>query len=122
MTFRPLLLLLPVAAAAGEPPSRPSQAQIEERSVRGSPIETSEVWVTLVPSSGDIKQQQDTVMSQLRALGATERARVVHARNALAVSIDPAKLDEARRIPGVRSIAPVQHVEREPRPVPPPAR
>ncbi len=58
-------------------------------------------------------------MAELRALGATELARVALANNALAVIIDSSRLPEAKRISGVRSVSPVRNIEREP---PPPSR
>lgn len=65
-----------------------------------------------------IQKQQHEVLAQLQALGAVELGRVRHALNALAVSIDPSKLPEVKRIPGVRSVSPVKHIERDP-PAPP---
>jgi hypothetical protein len=89
-----------------------------------------DVWVVLSeppvaasPAAGQlerVKQQQDRVMADLKALGATELARVTLANNALAVSIDSSKLPEAKRISGVRSVTAVRHIERDPLPVPPP--
>ena len=48
-----------------------------------------------------ITRQQDAVMAQLAALGATELARVQQVRNAVAVHLPGAALAEARRLPGV---------------------
>ena len=93
-----------------------------------SAAEKVEVWVVLteapvaVAPKGQldvVKRQQDTVMAQLKALGATELARVTTSNNALAVAIDPARLSDVRRIAGVRSVSPIQHIEREPLPTPP---
>ncbi len=88
--------------------------------------ERVDVWVVLTepPVSASnaagqlekVKQQQDRVMKQLEALGATELARVTLANNAIAVSIDPSKVGDAKRIPGVRSVSRVQNIQREPRP------
>ena len=127
MTLRALLVLLaPVAActAAETMPPRLSEEAVARPALsRADSKQVAEVWVVLdTAPNGDVKQQQDAVMSQLRGLGATELARVVHARNAVAITVDATRLDEIRRIPGVRSVAPVQHVEREPRPAPPPSR
>jgi len=91
--------------------------------------ELVEVWVVLSepPVAGSqaagqlerVTRQQDQVMADLRALGATELARVALANNALAVTIDSSKLSEAKRISGVRSVSRVRNIEREP---PPPSR
>jgi len=91
--------------------------------------EQVEVWVVLSepPVAGSqtagqlerVKRQQERVMAELRALGATELARVALANNALAVTIDSSKLPEAKRISGVRSVSRVRNIEREP---PPPNR
>jgi hypothetical protein len=51
-----------------------------------------------------IAHQQDAVMAQLSALGASELARVQQLRNALAVRLPKAVRDEARRIPGVQGL------------------
>ena len=83
-----------------------------------------DVWVVLtetpVIATSDagqldrIKQQQDRVMAELKALGATELARVTLAKNALAVTIDSSKLPEAKRILGVRGVTPLMHLESDP--------
>ena len=85
-----------------------------------------DVWVLLTEppvasataSLEKIKQQQETVAVQLKELGAVELGRVTTARNAIAVSIDPAKLPEVKRLSGVRSVSPVRDIQRDP-PVPP---
>jgi hypothetical protein len=61
-----------------------------------------------------IQAQQDAVMGRLRALGATEQARVQQVRNALAVRLPVAQLDAARRIPGVRAVRIVRNLDRGP--------
>lgn len=61
-----------------------------------------------------IDAQQDAVMARLRALGATEQARVRWVRNALAVRLPAAQFDAARRIPGVRGVRPVRNIDRDP--------
>ncbi len=58
-----------------------------------------------------ITEQQDEALSQLRALGAEEQARVNVLRNALAVRMPADRLDAARRVPGVRSVRVVRHAE-----------
>jgi len=87
-----------------------------------------EVWVMLTepPVAGSpksqlekIKRQQDTVMAQLNALGATELARITVTKNALAVAIDPANVPKVKRISGVRSVSVVRHIDRGPVPDPP---
>lgn len=86
-----------------------------------------EIWVVLTeaPVAGApkgqlelVKRQQDAVMARLHELGATEVARVTISSNALAVSIDSAKIADVKRVSGVRSVSAVQHIEREP-PSPP---
>lgn len=63
--------------------------------------EKVDVWVVLTeqPAASspvgqlqNVKQQQDRVMDELKALGATELARVTLSKNALAVTIDSSKL------------------------------
>ena len=51
-----------------------------------------------------IAHQQDAVMAQLCALGASELARVQQLRNAVAVRLPKAVLDAARRIAGVQRL------------------
>ena len=63
---------------------------------------------------GQIKAQQDEVMDRLRALGAQEQARVQQVRNALAVRLPGAQVEAARRIPGVRALRLVRHIDRDP--------
>ena len=82
-----------------------------------------DVWVLLTEppiASGttpeSVKQQQQAVMVELKALGAVELGRVSTARNAIAVSIDQAKLPEVKRLSGVRSVSPVRHITRDPVP------
>ena len=85
-----------------------------------------DVWVLLTEppmasdtaSSEKIREQQHAVAAQLKELGAVELGRVTAARNAIAVSIDPAKLPEVKRLSGVRSVSPVRDIQRNP-PVPP---
>ena len=85
-----------------------------------------DVWVLLTEppvASGirtpeKVKQQQQAVMVQLKALGAVELGRVGTARNAIAISIDQAKLPEVKRLSGVRSVSPVRDIQRDP-PAPP---
>lgn len=59
-----------------------------------------------------IVTQQDEVMAQLAQLGAVERARVQHVRNAIAVRIPATALDRVRAIPGVRDVRIVRHLQR----------
>jgi uncharacterized protein YceK len=61
-----------------------------------------------------IQAQQDEVMRRLAELGAIEQARVQWVRNALAVRLPASQMDTARRIPGVRAVRAVRHVERGP--------
>ena len=82
-----------------------------------------DVWVLLTEppiASGttpdSVKKQQQAVMAELHALGAVELGRVSTARNAIAVSIDEAKLPEVKRLSGVRSVSPVRDIRRDPVP------
>mgnify|MGYP003531316384 CR=1 FL=1 len=59
-----------------------------------------------------IADEQDRVMMQLQRLGAVERARLQTVRNALAVTLPAAALDQARAIVGVRRVQAVQHRNR----------
>ena len=85
-----------------------------------------DVWVLLTEppvASGtstpeSVKKQQQAVMAELEALGAVELGRVSTARNAIAVSIDQAKLPEVKRLSGVRSVSPVRDIKRDPIPGP----
>jgi hypothetical protein len=89
-----------------------------------------DVWVLLTEppiASGTstpeaVKQQQQAVMAELKALGAVELGRVSTARNAIAVSIDQDKLPEVKRLSGVRSVSPVRDIWRDPVPPRPPVR
>lgn len=58
-----------------------------------------------------IAQQQDSVMAALRALGASELARVQQLRNAVAVRLPKTVLDGARSIPGVQRLRVVRDRE-----------
>ena len=87
--------------------------------------EELEVWIDLsVPSLSTqsaqnrdaraalrarIEKQQDEVMSQLTALGATESARVIEVRNSIAVRIRASALTQARALPGVIKVRAVKH-------------
>lgn len=83
-----------------------------------------DVWVLLTEppiASGTstpeaVKKQQQAVMAELQALGAVELGRVSTARNAIAVSIDQARLPEVKRLSGVRSVTPVRDITRDPVP------
>lgn len=54
-----------------------------------------------------VARQQQAVAAELQRLGAIELARVRHARNSIAVRVDPAQLGALRAIPGVRRVRPV---------------
>ena len=80
-----------------------------------------DVWISLTEppiASGStpqsVKQQQQAVMTELKALGAVELGRVSQARNALAVSIPKSKLPEVKQLAGVRSVSPVRDIQRDP--------
>jgi hypothetical protein len=59
-----------------------------------------------------IAEEQDRTMLRLQRLGAVERARLQTVRNALAVTLPAAALDQARAIVGVRAVRTVQHRNR----------
>ena len=85
-----------------------------------------DVWVLLteppvasgITTPEKVKQQQQAVMVQLKELGAVELGRVSTVRNAIAISIDQAKLPEVKQLSGVRSVSPVRDIQRDP-PAPP---
>lgn len=106
------MLMFGLASAASGGEQVEVWVVLTERPVATSPVGQLEI----------VKQQQEHVMTQLKALGATELARVTLSSNALAVTIDSSKLPKVKRISGVRSVAPVQHIERDPAPAPPPIR
>ncbi len=56
---------------------------------------------------------QNALMQSARALGATELARVSKALNAVIVSIDAAQIGKLAALPGVKSVRPVRHYERD---------
>lgn len=56
---------------------------------------------------------QNALMQSARALGATELARVSKALNAVVVSIDAAQIGKLAALPGVKSVRPVRHYERD---------
>lgn len=92
---------------------------------------TVEVWLDLseqVPATAAdesearrradrVARQQRAVAAELQRLGATELARVRHARNAIAVRVDADRLDALRAIPGVRRVRPVRTLH-PPKPAP----
>jgi hypothetical protein len=81
-----------------------------------------DVWLDLsepVPAEADtspqaaaqrqrVDRQQEEVALAVRRLGASELARVRHARNAIAVRIADDRLDALRRIDGVRRVRPTE--------------
>ena len=83
---------------------------------------TIDVWVDLsakVPDPADgasaaerqrdlVAAQQEAVADALKRMGAIELARVRHSGNAIAVRIDPSRLDEVRSIAGVKSVRPAR--------------
>ena len=83
---------------------------------------TIEVWVELsepVPRPGmsasaaqaraaRVTAQQEAVAEALRVIGATELARVHATRNAIAIRVDGARLDDVKSIPGVKRVRPAR--------------
>jgi hypothetical protein len=114
------------ASASSESQPQGSCASTPRPATRAE--EELEVWVDLsVPSLSTqsaqnrearaalrarIEKQQDEVMSQLTALGATESARVVEVRNSIAVRIPSSALTQARTLPGVIKVRAVKHRQR----------
>jgi hypothetical protein len=114
------------AAASSESPPQSSCALGSRPAAR--PSEGLEIWIDLsVPSLSTqsaqnrearaalrarIERQQDEVMSQLTALGATESARVIEVRNSIAVRISSSALTQARTLPGVIKVRAVKHRQR----------
>lgn len=114
------------AAASSESPPQGSCASTSRPATRAQ--EELEVWVDLsVPPLSTqsaqnrearaalrarIERQQDEVMSQLTALGATESARVIEVRNSIAVRIPSSALTRARTLPGVIKVRAVKHRQR----------
>lgn len=56
-----------------------------------------------------VQAQQEAVAAQLVALGATELARVMLVRNAIAVELPRHALPQVRQLPGVLQVRPVTH-------------
>jgi hypothetical protein len=114
------------AGASSESPPQGSCSSTARPATRAE--EELEVWIDLsVPSLSTqsaqnrdaraalrarIEKQQDEVMSQLTALGATESARVIEVRNSIAVRIRASALTQARALPGVIKVRAVKHRQR----------
>ena len=65
--------------------------------------------ITMTPDQqraylAQLKQKQDAVMAQIRALGGVELGRVGRGHNALIVSMEPSQMTAARSIDGVASV------------------
>lgn len=126
MTLHPLGALADVGPRSEVPSLRPPAPPA---SLGRAPHGEIEVWVDLsLPALGSlpgdkhdertalrqrIAQQQDEVMAQLARLGAVEVARVQQVRNSVAVRMPANALVHARKIPGVRNVRTVQHIERK---------
>jgi hypothetical protein len=65
-----------------------------------------EVWVEQRTDTPGI--DLDALSSDLRALGAVEIARVRQPSPAIAVRVDPARLDAIRQLPAVRRVRPAR--------------
>jgi hypothetical protein len=65
-----------------------------------------------------IVAEQNRVAAALKALGGTERGRVQLLRNSIAADLPRDQIDAARRIPGVRALRLVRHVDRQPQNLP----
>jgi hypothetical protein len=89
---------------------------------RASGGDTVDVWVELTEPPPDsaaaasqarrqrdlVTLQQDRVGRALSRLGAIELARIRSSRNAIAVRIEQARLDEVRAIDGVKRVRPAR--------------
>lgn len=99
--------------AADEPAQQPGLVEVwvvlSEPALVTLPREATEQRTAL---RRRIVRQQDLVMAQLAALGAIESARVQQVRNAIAVQLPPAAIDEAKKIEGVVGVHPVSHRNR----------
>jgi hypothetical protein len=117
---------LPQAAEEVTPRVPPPGAAAADDSMAKSGL--AEVWVVLsepalatLPRDAKeqrsalrarIMRQQDDVMAQLAALGAVELGRVQQARNAVAVKLPPAAIENAKKIDGVTRVHAVSHRNR----------
>jgi uncharacterized repeat protein (TIGR01451 family) len=63
--------------------------------------------------AAQLAARQDSFMQSANQLGATELARVSKALNAVIVSIPANRLAELAKLPGVKSVRPVRHYERD---------
>ncbi len=63
--------------------------------------------------AAQLAARQDSFMQSASQLGATELARVSKALNAVIVSIPANRLAELAKLPGVKSVRPVRHYERD---------
>lgn len=59
-----------------------------------------------------LEANQTALSGQLRALGATELARVHLFRSAIAVELPATAVDEVRKLPGVLQVRPITHLHR----------
>jgi hypothetical protein len=114
------------ALSADEPPVRVPMSPADTRS--DSKHDFVEVWVVLsepalatLPREATeergalrerILRQQNDVMAQLAALGATESGRTQQASNALAVRLPAAAIQSVKKIDGVIGVRPVSHRNR----------
>jgi hypothetical protein len=114
------------ALSADEPPVRLPMSPADSRS--DSKHDFVEVWVVLsepalatLPREATeergalrerILRQQNDVMVQLAALGATESGRTQQASNALAVRLPAAAIQSVKKIDGVIGVRPVSHRNR----------
>ena len=114
------------ALSADEPPVRAPMSPADSRS--DSKHDFVEVWVVLsepalatLPREATeergalrerILRQQNDVMAQLAALGATESGRTQQVSNALAVQLPAAAIQSVKKIGGVIDVRPVSHRNR----------
>lgn len=74
--------------------------------------EGSAVAAAMVAQRATVQAQQTATAQRLQALGAKELARVQVAHNAIAITIDAARLPELAKLPGVVRVRPVMHYEK----------
>lgn len=81
------------------------------QALKGGAGEGSAVAAAMVAQRATVQAQQSATADRMSALGARELGRVQVSLNAIAVSIDAARLAELAKLPGVRSVRPVLHYE-----------
>jgi hypothetical protein len=120
------------SAGATDLPSSAANSNLASHPARPGPARPDrvEIWLDLSePELASLRQadpaartaqrqrivaEQDRVAAALQALGGVERGRVQLLRNSIAAELPREQVDAARRIPGVRAVRLVRHVDRQP--------